>query len=230
MAEERTLGLARAHEPVADDLSKEALQRRLEETRDSISHTVTEIKENVANQVQAVKETLDWREQFRKRPVAWSAGAMGVGFIVGYGVTGAIKGAGSGSSEASQLYPSQAHAYAARPILGTPASMQSTPLLDLTSAPAKEEIPSGPGLFERVTSTPAYDRVKGEVASIGDTLLSELSKTAKQLIVPALVTTVKKFIGGYLPTDTAAKSTNASTGSNAVRPQTTESSYQPVRE
>ena len=38
----------------------------------------------MANQVQAVKDTLDWREQFKKRPVAWCAGALGVGFSLGY--------------------------------------------------------------------------------------------------------------------------------------------------
>src|ERR1044071_2484190 len=86
MAEERTLGLARAQEPATEEPSKQELQRRLDEARDSISHTVTEIRESVANQVQAVKETLDWREQFKKRPVAWSAGAAGVGFLVGYGL------------------------------------------------------------------------------------------------------------------------------------------------
>ena len=83
MAEERTLGLARATESFGDEPSKEELQRRMDQARDSISHTVTEIKDTVANQVQAVKESLDWREQYKKRPVAWSAGAVGVGFLVG---------------------------------------------------------------------------------------------------------------------------------------------------
>ena len=84
MAEERTLGLARAQDYTAEEPSKEELQRRMDEARDSISNTVTEIKETVANQVQAVKDTLDWREQFKKRPVAWSAAALGVGFCTGY--------------------------------------------------------------------------------------------------------------------------------------------------
>src|SRR6476469_104397 len=92
MAEERTLGLARAQDYSTEgEPSKEELQRRLGEARDSISNTVTEIKETVANQVQAVKDTLDWREQFKKRPIAWSAGALGVGFIAGYGLAGAFK-------------------------------------------------------------------------------------------------------------------------------------------
>src|SRR6476619_7986331 len=92
MAEERTLGLARAEANPAEEPSKEELQRRMDKARDSISHTVTEIKESVASQVQAVKETLDWREQFKRRPVAWSAGAAGVGFLLGYGVVAMVKG------------------------------------------------------------------------------------------------------------------------------------------
>src|SRR6186713_3295899 len=92
MAEERTLGLARAQETSADDLSKEELQRQMDRARDSISNTVTEIKETVANQVQAVKDTLDWREQFKKRPVVWSAAALGVGFCTGYCIANYVKG------------------------------------------------------------------------------------------------------------------------------------------
>src|SRR5215204_3086045 len=91
MAEERALGLARAEEHTADDPSKEELQRRLNEARGSITNTVSEIKETVANQVQAVKDTLDWREQFKKRPVAWSAAALGVGFCTGYCIAGYVK-------------------------------------------------------------------------------------------------------------------------------------------
>ena len=53
MAEERTLGLARARDTVEtfdEQPSKEELQRRMEEARDSITNTVTEIKDNVAQQ------------------------------------------------------------------------------------------------------------------------------------------------------------------------------------
>ena len=92
MAEERTLGLARAQDYTAGEPSKEDLQRRLETARDSISNTVTEIKETVAHQVQVVKDTLDWREQFKKRPVVWCAGALGVGFSLGYCIANYAKG------------------------------------------------------------------------------------------------------------------------------------------
>jgi len=80
MAEERTLGLARAWENDQPS-SKEELQRRMDEARDSITNTVTEIKETVVQQYENVKDALDWREHYKRQPVAWSLGAAGVGFF-----------------------------------------------------------------------------------------------------------------------------------------------------
>jgi hypothetical protein len=100
MAEERNLGVARAVSETNgdEDATKAELQRRMEEARESISQTVTEIKDTVANQYQAVRtsvsEALDWREQYRKRPVIWNVGALSVGIIVGYSLGGAFMGGG----------------------------------------------------------------------------------------------------------------------------------------
>jgi hypothetical protein len=95
MAEERNLATVSAPESTDEDVTKAELQRRMEEARESITQTVTEIKDTVANQYQAVKETvteaLDWREQFRKRPIAFSVGALSVGFLVGYSIAGTFK-------------------------------------------------------------------------------------------------------------------------------------------
>ena len=107
MAEEGTLGQARASRDRDDEEpSKEELQRRMEEARESITQTVTEIKETVTNQYYTVKETvsdvLDWRYHFRQRPIAFSVGALSVGFLVGYSVAGALKGNGGGGED----YPS----------------------------------------------------------------------------------------------------------------------------
>jgi hypothetical protein len=110
MAEEGTLGRARASgdSDDGDEPSKEELQRRMEEARESITQTVTEIKETVTNQYYSVKESvsdaLDWRHHFRKSPVAFSVGALSVGFLVGYGVAGKFKGGGSDRGD----YPSSA--------------------------------------------------------------------------------------------------------------------------
>ncbi|HYJ45991.1 MAG TPA: hypothetical protein VEV81_05200 [Pyrinomonadaceae bacterium] len=109
MAEEGTLGIGRASSQRDDEEepSKEELQRRMEEARESITQTVTEIKETVTNQYYSMKETvtdaLDWRHHFRRNPIAFSVGALGAGFLLGYGIAGALK---NGSREESADYPS----------------------------------------------------------------------------------------------------------------------------
>ena len=225
MAEEGTLGLARVHElertdePLADDLSKAELQRKLDETRDSISQTVSDIKDTVAHRVQAVKETLDWREQFKRRPIAWSAGALGVGFLAGYGIAAALKGKGDDYKTAIDYYGEQARTYASGPILG------ETPMAAANrSEIAKEqEEPSGPGVFARLANTAAYDKVKHEAQAVGDLLISELGNTAKALVVPAVVKTIKDFLGDFLPK-------SSTTNAVATPPRSESSAYQPKLE
>jgi hypothetical protein len=127
MAEERTLGLARAPESSDDaDATKAELQRRMEEARESISQTVTEIKDTVVNQYQQVRETisdtLDWREQYKRHTLPITLGAVGVGFLVGYGVMGAFKSGddyeGDEYDEGDYERAPTARAYAASPIIG----------------------------------------------------------------------------------------------------------------
>ena len=78
-----------------DETAKESLQRQMEEARESISETVTEIKDTVVDQYQSVKEsvanTLDWQEQFRSHPVAWSLGALSVGYVIGSSIAASFK-------------------------------------------------------------------------------------------------------------------------------------------
>ena len=220
MAEERTLGLARVRDDFDEEPSKEELQRRLDVTRDSISQTVTEIRETVANQVQAVKETLDWREQFKKRPVAWSAGAAGVGFLVGYGVAAAVKGDGRDNYGADYFEP-QARSYAQQ-------SLSSAPYAESKPSKGNGHKDDGPGLLEKLSNTPAYGRVKDEVSNVGDAFLQELGKTAKQVVLPALMTSIKNFIGGYIhPDATRETSRQASSQNESTQARAQESVYQP---
>ena len=107
--------------------------------RDSISHTVIEIKETVANQVQAVKDTLDWREQYKKRPVAWSVGAAGVGFAVGYGLAALVKG--DADDEVLDYYSLESRDHAARPIISSGTQRVGAP-----SSKQKNGRDDGPGL------------------------------------------------------------------------------------
>lgn len=190
MAEERTLGLARAYDRDDDELSKEALQARMDETRDSISQTVTEIKDSVSQQVENVKDALDWREHYRHRPVAWSLGAAGVGFCLGYGIAGAIKDRGQ-----DEMYFEPGRPYASEQI-GEPLAAALSPRS--TEANGHDK---GPGLVSRFKETRAFDRLQQEVGTLGDRLVDELSTTAQQVVLPALLKKVKEWIGADLSLD-----------------------------
>jgi hypothetical protein len=189
MAEERTLGLARAREVDGEDDSKEALQRRMELARDSISNTVTEIKENVAQQVETVKDALDWREHYKKAPVAWSLGAAGVGFFVGYGLAAALTG---DDNDKVRYSPTSAHALTSNPYLSQRAEAIDTGSTKSNGKNGKDE---GPGVLERFKETSAYERLSREAGTLGDRLVEELSSTAQAVVLPALLKKVKSWIG-----------------------------------
>jgi len=188
MAEERTLGTARAREVDDQGPSKEELQRRMEEARYSITNTVTEIKENVAQQYENVKDALDWREHFKRQPLAWTLGAAGVGFFVGYGIAAAIKGddADESFNVSQSLYPASERSYAAQPVIG--AASAELP----TKANGKDD---GPSVFDRLRETSAYERLSREAGALGDRLVEELSTTAQQVVLPALLKKIKNLIG-----------------------------------
>ena len=195
MAEERTLGLARAQDNIAGEPSKEELQRRMDVARDSISNTVTEIKETVANQVQAVKDTLDWREQFKKRPVAWCVGAAGVGFSLGYCIANYAKG------EDDYRYASAIDSFGEESERYRTAQELSSPTMSPQAGSRSHGNGSheGPGFFQKVANTHAFERVKDEAGNIGDAIVQELSKTAKTVVLPALMVSLRNFIGDHLP-------------------------------
>ena len=201
MAEERTLGLARAEELTSsEEPSKEELQRRLGEARDSISNTVTEIKETVASQVKAVKDTLDWREQFKKRPVVWSAAALGVGLATGYCIANYAKGDADYDS-AIDRYGDESRHYDSQGI-----AAPAQPPIQSTYRNGKHD--SGPSFFQKVAQTPAFERVRDEAGNIGDAVVQELSKTAKTVVIPALITSLRNFIGDHLPNVQKQPATN----------------------
>ena len=207
MAEERTVGIARARETWDEEPSKEELQRRMEEARDSITNTVTEIKENVAQQVETVKDALDWREHFKKRPVAWSVGAAGVGFFVGYGIAAAL------SDEDADNYVSQTSTYA-RSLTGEPLNKPAS------ASNGKDD---GPGLLDRFKDTSAYDRLSKEAGAIGDRLMDELSTTAQVVVLPLLLKKIKGWIGIDLSDKTASMGTNHETGRDVLQSSASQS-------
>ena len=110
MAEKRSRARAGEGETEDEGLSKVQLQRRIEETRESISQTVEEIKETVTDQYEAVKDTvadvIGWNEEFSKNPVVWGLGAMSVGLIIGYSI--AVVRQDSGKPSAARRLDSSA--------------------------------------------------------------------------------------------------------------------------
>jgi hypothetical protein len=198
----------------------------MEEARDSISSTVNDIKETVAHQVETVKDALDWREHFKRAPIAWSLGAAGVGFLTGYGIAAAIKG--DSRVDYSDVW-SIPKAYAAQPILGEPslgdyADSAVTPKSIHGNGGSDE----GPGLLARFKETSAYDRLSKEAASIGDRLVEELSATAQTVVLPALLTKLKNWIG--LDLSGKQEQSKVKDQSRGAAGQSQRNAYEPVLE
>jgi ElaB/YqjD/DUF883 family membrane-anchored ribosome-binding protein len=227
MAEERNVGLARATDtPEADEeATKAELQRRMEEARESITQTVTEIKDTVTNQYQQVREsisdTFDWREQFRRRPVEFSIGALGVGLLLGYGVGGALTGNRNDDDYdyeyddhdtdpvSGEVVSSASRSYAAQPILGgtygsssadrnvsSPTASAKAISTDELSAPSSR--PSYSSGYEVSTSDYADEDKPGVLSRFKETkaydrLQSELSSLGDRF-VDELSTTARTVI------------------------------------
>jgi hypothetical protein len=245
MAQERNLGAARALDAANDeeDATKAELQRQMEEARESISQTVTEIKETVTTQYQNMKESvteaLDWREQFRKRPVAFSVGALSVGFVVGYSVAGAVKGSGepmiagdyySAADEerfGSSGLPSGSRSYTAQSSRGGAYAPASASILEQSdsrpsyssgyTSSTEEMEEDKPGLMERFKGTAAYDRLQDELGTLGNRFVDQLSTVAQTVVLPALFLKIKDLIGVDLttPQDRSAANRQPSSSTSA---------------
>jgi hypothetical protein len=175
MAEERNLGVARAEATDDTDSTKAELQRRMEEARESITQTVTEIKDTVANQYQAVRDTvteaLDWREQFRKRPVAFSIGALSAGFILGYAVGGTFSGDGDSEYEEDN-YPSYEESDAYAVTGATPAKLSSSPYNQRGLA-NQASAPPAPSPATQSSASKAYASTRDEQTGASQALVSQ---------------------------------------------------------
>ena len=60
--------------------------------------------------------------------------------------------------------------------------------------------PDKPGLLDRFKETKAYDRLQVELSTLGERAVDELSKTAQAVVLPALLSKLKDFIGIDLST------------------------------
>jgi hypothetical protein len=75
-------------------------------------------------------------------------------------------------------------------------------LASVAPAASEEESdePKGPGLYDRFKETKAYDKLQGELSTLGGRFVEELSRTAQAVVVPALLNKLKSLIGIDLST------------------------------
>ena len=159
----------------AEEPSKAELQRRMEEAREDISQTVEEIKETVTEQYEAVKETVtetfDWRAQFRKHSVAWSLGALAVGYVVGTGLAAAIKDTTKQKGRRSHGFLDEIYAYGEM-LAEEVSGVAQTVLLPLINKKVKDKL--GIDLSDKLLTTRAAR------AAAGVSKKSSAKKSAKK--------------------------------------------------
>jgi hypothetical protein len=127
----------------------------------------------------------DWRAQVSEHPLAFSAGALAAGFIVGYGLAGAF-----GEDDAGAF---------ARPqgALSASAAQRTSYASGGEDWPLSEGA-GKPGLIEKFKNTQAFDRLQTELSSLGDRLLKELSRAGREVVLPALTGKIKELLGADL--------------------------------
>jgi hypothetical protein len=86
--------------------NRAAIERQVEDARESITATAARISGTVEDSIDSVKSTvrgvLAISDHFQREPVAWSMGALSVGFALGYGLGRAHHSKGPGG-RASRL-------------------------------------------------------------------------------------------------------------------------------
>jgi hypothetical protein len=166
--------------------------------------------------------------------VAWSAGAMGVGFLVGYGLAAMAKGESDSSTDYDR-YEETSRSYASQPILGSHAMAGAHATAADVTGYGNGKHDEGPGLIEKLTATPAYHKMKQEASNVGDALVKEITNTAKTMVIPALITSLRNFIGGHLPNANKGEEQQsagyyAGMQGESERTRSAASSYQPSLE
>ncbi len=211
MAEERNLTKTTqetsAVETADTDTTKEELHQRMEQARDSISQTVAEIKDTVTSKVDKISgdisRTLDWREHVSKNPLAFSLGALAVGFATGAMVLG--------GGETKRHYSRKL--YASNEAPGADGIYESTGVSKPRRIKKEKE---GPGLYDKLKETDAFQRLQSEVTKIGDQLVDEIVSVGKDVLLPAVVVKAREMVAEIIPTETSGSSARKSSSSKAA--------------
>ncbi|MBC7930539.1 MAG: hypothetical protein H7Z38_08215 [Rubrivivax sp.] len=205
------------------DEARESISQTVTEIKESVVNQYQQVRETIS-------DSLDWREQYKRHTLPFTVGAFAVGALVGYSVMGAFGDDDSDDDTQDALeriengFGEMQRAYAAAPITGesrdtgsrnigtdarpsyssgyrAPTAPQT--LASIAPAAAEEEEsdePKGPGLYDRFKDTKAYDKLQGELSTLGERFVEELSRTAQTVVVPALLNKLKGLIGIDLST------------------------------
>jgi hypothetical protein len=194
MAQQGTAGQTRSKERAGDEeFLQDEIRRRLEEARESVGEAVSEIKEAAVQGYASVKDAVadfDWRDEVKKRPVAWSLGALGVGLLAGYAISAAAKHAHEGEENRSSV-PSEPRANAAAPSIG---ELHKSATEQPAPARVAAEKKRAPATIEKSKERGASDRLRQELGSLRDRFIDEVSTIAHQILLPALVRKIREAI------------------------------------
>jgi hypothetical protein len=124
----------------------------------------------------------DWREQISEHPLAFSAGALAAGIIVGYSLAGAF------GEEDEIASPASRGGLTAR-------AAEQTSYVSGKQDWGLSEGAGKPGLIEKFKNTQAFDRLQEELSNLGDRLLNELSRAGREVVLPALTGKIKELLG-----------------------------------
>jgi len=200
MADERSLGVARARES-GEESSSLDLEHRMDEARESITDAVSEINEASVNQDDSVADhnagVSGWDEHLRKHPIAFGLGALGVGLLVGYGLAGIIEGEDESDSDPEDIHEAHVQIEGGGPSAFTDhhsyaAHARAVARVDEDDSALREH---KPGIIGRFKETRAYDRLHEEVSDLGSRFVDGLADTARSVVLPAIIGTIREFIG-----------------------------------
>lgn len=163
---------------VTDQQSPELLQAQLEQTRESISKTVTEIQNTMTTEYNTVKtnlsEKLDWRQQVREHPLAFSLGALALGLLVGRGLSSNMMSSDVDNDD--EFFGGE------------------------SMAPAKSHSGRTSKIVSSVRHSNAFHQVADGLSTVMSELVNELVKVGREQVIPNVVGKVSTSLGVENPT------------------------------
>jgi hypothetical protein len=158
---------------VTGQQSPEQLQAQLDQTRESISKTVTEIQDTMTTEYNTVKtnlsEKLDWRQQVRQHPMAFSLGALAIGLLIGRGLSSNMSSDTDMDSD-DEFFGSE--------------SMAPRQRSHRTSR-----------IVSSVRQSNAFHQVADGLSTVMSELVNELVKVGREQIIPNVVGRVSTSLG-----------------------------------